>query len=790
MAYILLDKCVVRGLSAEELHQLGLMHTLLIPHVLMRETLAEIERYSDDGAGEKSLAIAAKKMLKANPHILPNTEKLVKNELLGIMPVYMQGTPPSLPLNMPVPRNVDGRGGSQGIFLGERSERKHLQSWSEGVIDGSLRDEAKKILNRDYNMEQMTKQISAIRNGLKELPKFKYFHDVANYLRNSYLSAEDPELHLKLMAEGILDEDEVSDLLDRCRGLNVPYYNKFPYAFFCYWIRSSLTVGMVQEVDLYKANGRQTKMTLSGLKNNKLHIDFQYLHYLPFCQVLASSDSALIGAAASFVQEGTMGTINTSELKHILKKHADAPGSESQLDQKSFDTNTDIEADEQSISSKASGRCENNSTPTFDKQELSDLTSLSVDFLKGILLTAGCPPNCDWKEFRRSFNSDNVKRVFDFQANFWPPSNKLIELDKEARKNNLLRCIYLGDLNELDVKQQITRWILHLDQIIIPDPFSFTWLTRDDLHPTNRPEIYELWTMKLLHCLLLIEPLVSEGYVVLVPNPLDFKPSKLEEFSRTNHAPSEIEDKTREHFLLETARARIAAGIPEDERQSALVTAYGRPEHANIYAKLAKDVHKNDPIWVGRTSIIDPMTYILRTGICFEEALIIAGFYQAVPMLSSHEALSNCFRSQSDKHGASEHLNSYLSQLEVLYQQEPVITKGLRQQGVADSIRKVLRDFVCAGSKPADAVIDSAFKDYKNDTNLFSNIMSERPGTSRSKLLISHKMELLHSSKRFATPQAKKLIEAYDSNLLDKLPEYAINVPITKVPDPSMKLFL
>ena len=153
------------------------------------------------------------------------------------------------------------------------------------------------------------------------------------------------------------------------------------------------------------------------------------------------------------------------------------------------------------------------------------------------------------------------------------------------------------------------------------------------------------WTMKLLHCLLLIEPLVSEGYVVFVPNPLDFEPSQLEEFSRINHAFSEIEDKTTERSLVETARARTAAGIPDDRRQSALETAYGNPKPVSMFAKLAKDVRKNDPIWVERTSIIDPMTYILRTCICFEEALIIAGFYQAVPMLSStkhSETASNC----------------------------------------------------------------------------------------------------------------------------------------------------
>jgi hypothetical protein len=88
--------------------------------------------------------------------------------------------------------------------------------------------------------------------------------------------------------------------------------------------------------------------------------------------------------------------------------------------------------------------------------------------------------------------------------------------------NGSLRAVYMGDVTPRAMAQNVTRFGLYADQVLIFNPLRSPHTFSDEYNPVLHPEQWLPDTLKLAYFLVSVSPWVGAGLLELIPSPFDY----------------------------------------------------------------------------------------------------------------------------------------------------------------------------------------------------------------------------------------------------------------------------
>ena len=126
----------------------------------------------------------------------------------------------------------------------------------------------------------------------------------------------------------------------------------------------------------------------------------------------------------------------------------------------------------------------------------------------------------DWNEMRNALTEDKVRELYKIIAWLWPPQTDITPLLPQPSKT--LRGLYTGDTRPQDILQNIVRYSLYTEEIIVVSPFLAPLTMRQEFSPLYNPKQYRQDTLELIYFAFALAPWIEAGIVNMIPNPMDF----------------------------------------------------------------------------------------------------------------------------------------------------------------------------------------------------------------------------------------------------------------------------
>ncbi|MDE3269119.1 MAG: hypothetical protein OYH77_02415, partial [Pseudomonadota bacterium] len=717
----MIDKSVIQALNPDKARELADTYSIVLPHILIEEMTSMLAK---EKKGNKDPENILKKIARKSMNgslVVPHARLLAKKNLLG-EEIPMDGR-----IILMGGELIRRRDGGFGTYYDTTKDKKCLLDWSRGEF-ASYRNKASDIRNREHAFDyKYYHRVSS--DVFNRLPQFKTMDDFTKWFYDPHLANMSPEQLFSLATQDLLNENETVKAKEGWKNSGKTIQDCFPYAFHYarvnHWFFGLIGMACIPGLVSKKA---------------KLHLDMQYLYYLPFCKIFTTCDNLLLDMATFFRMPG-QNIISGEEVKKDLAKVCKIKGS-SNSSKVSSEVIKELSGGEvlqdwQSIQlsrqTAESNKHDENLTKRFGedilvnsdmpesfikrKREKSSIYKRCKSFADETLKIVGYYKHRNWDDLKENFTSDTVKQIYDLHADVWHPSDPFKELASDLIDKKFQRFLYLGDIEPNDVLEQIFRWSLYLDQILIPDPFLSPWATNKQFNPIANSDQAKLEALKLVYFLILLSPLLHTGQVVIVPNPTEFNHKVKDRIfeilnAGTGNQNALIGDRdvkqTTERFLLDLLR--IYARLPNNEMLQVLESICGKISK-DATLELAEYVRKNDLFYLSNGKPSSQMIYTGRS-VGFEEALLLSALYGAVPMPSYLEARKKQFLLESDESEHISTLNKYLSELKIIEMCDPYSSTRLKEHGIAANFRYLIRDFVACSSEVSSRRIECVFKEH------------------------------------------------------------------------------
>jgi hypothetical protein len=125
-----------------------------------------------------------------------------------------------------------------------------------------------------------------------------------------------------------------------------------------------------------------------------------------------------------------------------------------------------------------------------------------------------------WDQVKAGMSDARIRAFYEFVGELWPPDTAM-QVGLPAPETNL-RALYLGEnLPEL-MLDNVFRFSLYADEIVLVNPFEIPHMFREEYNPIVHPEQWRIQTLRVVYQLLMLAPWVAAGIVILIPNPGDF----------------------------------------------------------------------------------------------------------------------------------------------------------------------------------------------------------------------------------------------------------------------------
>jgi len=125
-----------------------------------------------------------------------------------------------------------------------------------------------------------------------------------------------------------------------------------------------------------------------------------------------------------------------------------------------------------------------------------------------------------WERVREEMTDAQIREFYAFVADLWPVGSDPKEIMPSP--DSSLRALYLGENEPELMLQNVFRFCLYADQIVVVNPFDNPNVVAEKFNPLYHPGEWRLQTIRLVFHLALLAPWVEAGLVVLVPDPGDF----------------------------------------------------------------------------------------------------------------------------------------------------------------------------------------------------------------------------------------------------------------------------
>ncbi len=126
----------------------------------------------------------------------------------------------------------------------------------------------------------------------------------------------------------------------------------------------------------------------------------------------------------------------------------------------------------------------------------------------------------NWEEMRHSISEDKVKEFYRVMAWLWPPQTDITPL--LPKPDATLRGLYTGDEKPQEILQNIVRYSLYTEEIIVVSPFLAPLTMKPEFSPIYAPGKYRQDTLELIYFAYALAPWIEAGIVNMIPNPMDF----------------------------------------------------------------------------------------------------------------------------------------------------------------------------------------------------------------------------------------------------------------------------
>jgi hypothetical protein len=208
-----------------------------------------------------------------------------------------------------------------------------------------------------------------------------------------------------------------------------------------------------------------------------------------------------------------------------------------------------------------------------------------------------------------------------------------------------LRALYNGDARPELLAQNIFRFTLYADQILIVEPFITPGMTRPKFNPIKNPEQYRADTLKLAFLTLALEPWLRLGIVQFIPDPTDFdlrlKSLFLDLAAKRYGGPDAVrpddveQDLTRLEPFMKREFVRTMAVLPRDSLARNLARQGFNPDSIPGMIDYMKAQLKADPLAIEDPDLDKGELLIQRSAGNLETTLLITEMAGAFPYTDS-----------------------------------------------------------------------------------------------------------------------------------------------------------
>jgi len=236
----------------------------------------------------------------------------------------------------------------------------------------------------------------------------------------------------------------------------------------------------------------------------------------------------------------------------------------------------------------------------------------------------------DWNDVKKSFTEDRIREFYKVIAWLWKPNTDIGSILPKPDTN--LRALYLGRYRPELILQNVIRYTLYTDEILVMLPFVNPWCVREDYDPIVNPNQYKEDTLRSVAMLHQLGPWVAAGLVKIIPDPGDFD-YKLR-ISTWDMAKERVKDrKFSEEDMAEDMKIakeeymRMLYQLPPSSLKTLIKQAIPEIEGEKLdkMLKYMESKKKNDPLSLeeppqtGKSSLL-----VFRTGANLEMGSYIA----------------------------------------------------------------------------------------------------------------------------------------------------------------------
>jgi hypothetical protein len=240
-----------------------------------------------------------------------------------------------------------------------------------------------------------------------------------------------------------------------------------------------------------------------------------------------------------------------------------------------------------------------------------------------------------WDKVKEGMSDARIRAFYEFVADLWPPDTP-IETTLPAPEGNL-RGLYLGENMPEAMIENVFRFSLYADQIVLTHPFQNPNMIREQFNPIVHPEEWRIQTLRTVYQLHMIAPWIVAGIVMLIPDPGDFNfPLMMKMFKMAEARLGKdflTEKDVEESGYAEAMRRQFFLSPPDHLARMARKTIPGiSDQEVEWMLKYAAEVRKNDPLLVNDT--LDKMPgqmTMAKTGANLEMGLYICQNIGAFP---------------------------------------------------------------------------------------------------------------------------------------------------------------
>lgn len=157
-------------------------------------------------------------------------------------------------------------------------------------------------------------------------------------------------------------------------------------------------------------------------------------------------------------------------------------------------------------------------------------SQLTVDAVRYFFDTGPAGASDEAERLKRNMTADRVAHFYRYLADLWPADLQAINSLDSLRANNQLSGFYVGWVRPEWTLRSVNRASLYADRILVEQPFHLPWMLRDEYDPIQNPNQMRPDTHRWATVMLLLEPWIRDGFVILVPAPDDYDSALREAF--------------------------------------------------------------------------------------------------------------------------------------------------------------------------------------------------------------------------------------------------------------------